>query len=451
MKFDLEVLPAKEGDCLLLHWTHEDKDKLAVIDGGPPGVYTGILRERLKELSASRPNMQLYIDLVMVSHVDNDHIIGIKEMLVEMRAEFENNVPEKNHFLRIGRLWHNTFDDIIGNKTNSYYETLTASYAAAAEGRTDPNLEEALATQLRQKGADEDDSEFVAEEIAAILAGHRDSLLLRKEYEVLSKKKAIKFSLNNPFKTPEGKATLITSPMSPKMVDGLAVGVYGPADAEVQALQTDHDTYIEGKQASAQAALAAYSDDSIPNLASIVSMIGMEHPQTKVRKSILLTGDARGDKVLKGLEQAGKLKAGERMFVNVLKVPHHGSNRNVTAEFFKRIFADVYVISANGKHGNPDRDTLEWIVDSRPKEEAYEIILTYPIAEIDKIRKKEFNKAQLRKRPEKRREWSDKTDALATFFAEKKAEGYKYKCRVSDGKKSLVVSLGDSTQNSGHP
>ena len=33
MLFNLEILPAQEGDCLLLHWNDKKKIKLAVIDG----------------------------------------------------------------------------------------------------------------------------------------------------------------------------------------------------------------------------------------------------------------------------------------------------------------------------------------------------------------------------------------------------------------------------------
>jgi hypothetical protein len=41
------------------------------------------------------------------------------------------------------------------------------------------------------------------------------------------------------------------------------------------------------------------------------------------------------------------------MHVDILKGPHHGSNRNVERIFFKRITADHYVFSGNGEHGNP--------------------------------------------------------------------------------------------------
>jgi hypothetical protein len=68
----------------------------------------------------------------------------------------------------------------------------------------------------------------------------------------------------------------------------------------------------------------------------------------------------------------------------VLEIPHHGSERNVTAEFFKVITADKYLISANGRDDNPSLTTLRWIAETaREQHRLIEIIITYttPIVE----------------------------------------------------------------------
>jgi beta-lactamase superfamily II metal-dependent hydrolase len=62
--------------------------------------------------------------------------------------------------------------------------------------------------------------------------------------------------------------------------------------------------------------------------------------------------------------------------VDILKLPHHGSIRNVGPSFFERIIADHYVISANGRFGNPESETLELIVAAR-KDDDFTIHLTY--------------------------------------------------------------------------
>ena len=92
-------------------------------------------------------------------------------------------------------------------------------------------------------------------------------------------------------------------------------------------------------------------------------------------KSMLLCGDARGDHVLEGLESAGKLAAGGTLALDILKLPHHGSIRNVDHDFFERLPARHYLISADGRDGNPESATLEAIAASRADDD-FEIHLT---------------------------------------------------------------------------
>ena len=81
--FKLEVLRARHGDCLLLHYGTKTKPGLALIDGGPPKVYKPFLRPRLEELRAERGLDEadpLMIDLMMLSHIDEDHVAGLLEL-----------------------------------------------------------------------------------------------------------------------------------------------------------------------------------------------------------------------------------------------------------------------------------------------------------------------------------------------------------------------------------
>jgi hypothetical protein len=74
------------------------------------------------------------------------------------------------------------------------------------------------------------------------------------------------------------------------------------------------------------------------------------------------------------------------MHVDLLKEPHHGSDRNVATEFFRAITADHYVISADGKHGNPDLPMLKMLTEARADDgEAYTIHMTNKLPEVDKF------------------------------------------------------------------
>ena len=79
MIFSLDVRRARKGDCLLLHFGSRDEPGLIVIDGGPRGVYAAHLKPRLQQIRAARglaPEEPLGVDLLMISHVDDDHIVS---------------------------------------------------------------------------------------------------------------------------------------------------------------------------------------------------------------------------------------------------------------------------------------------------------------------------------------------------------------------------------------
>ena len=84
-------------------------------------------------------------------------------------------------------------------------------------------------------------------------------------------------------------------------------------------------------------------------------------------RKILFTGDGSGDDIIDVLSRNDMLDKQGKYHVDILKVPHHGSDRNVSRNFFKTVTADYYVISANGRDNNPSIDTLKWIIESGNK------------------------------------------------------------------------------------
>lgn len=130
MIFSLETLQGKHGDCLLLYYGKNDNPKVIVIDGGPAGVYRKFLKPRLLEVKESlSPDDPLPFSMVMVSHLDDDHINGILAMTEEIVDKQEANEAQEFTFKNI---WCNTFDDIIGNIQIPKISSLPASVSAAS-------------------------------------------------------------------------------------------------------------------------------------------------------------------------------------------------------------------------------------------------------------------------------------------------------------------------------
>ena len=91
---------------------------------------------------------------------------------------------------------------------------------------------------------------------------------------------------------------------------------------------------------------------------------------------MLLTGDALSDDILAGLKVNKLLDKNDHIHVDILKMPHHGSERDLTLDFCKQVTAAHYVISANGKFDNPDKATLDAFVDTTKKGKACTLKLT---------------------------------------------------------------------------
>lgn len=369
MVFTLEALQAKHGDSLLLHYGPTDNPELVLIDGGPSGVWGSVLKKRLEELREDRLDDlrdALPIRLMMVSHIDDDHIRGILDLTkILVRAD---SVDRPLHYA-IEALWHNSFDDIVGTGADRLETAARAQVGTASTG--DDVTPAALA---RHQGA-------------LVLASVRQGRQLRNDANKLA------LSVN-----PGGTDGLIVAhgpeerPFN--LGHGLNFRVLGPRREQVVDLQRRWDAELERlglAQEEGAAEAAAYLDGSVFNLSSIVVLAEAQD------KTILLTGDARGDYVLDGLRESGLLDEG-RLHVDILKLPHHGSDRNVETDFFRTIIADHYVVSGDGKHHNPEIATLEMLFTARAGS-PFTLYLTYPVDDfLDDYPKNELKRFFERKR-----------------------------------------------------
>jgi hypothetical protein len=429
MIFTLDVLRARKGDCLILHYGSADDPKLVMIDGGPKQVYKPHLRPRLEEIRKARglaKNDPLVVDMLMISHVDDDHIQGILDLTRELRTAQLENKPQ---LVQILSLWHNSFENIIDNTP----EELTAAFSkqfGTASMNGDPSAD--LTIDPLDQSLNEKDVSANLKVLASIQQGAQ----LRTDAD------SLQFPLNAEF---DGKLILAEGKGQPiDISDGLKFTVVGPMKPELVALHKKHQQWLKELKAKGiepEEALSAYVDKSVPNLSSIVVVAEADG------KRILLTGDARGDKILEGLELTGLLKKGGKVHVDVLKGPHHGSDNNLDTDFFERITADHYVFSGDGEHGNPERESLEMLLAARGDED-YEVHLTYPIAEIDAGRKAAWDNEQAKETTKKKKNpnqkvranWSPAKQGLEALLKEEKAFAKKFRF-VEEGKPHLIELL----------
>jgi len=332
MIFTLEALEAKHGDCLILHFGTGRDRRFILIDGGPTGVFRTTLDDRLKQLQDLRPGEPLRLELAMISHIDDDHIQGILDLTQELLDLREQRRPLTRD---VRRLWHNTFDDIVGAGSEAAIASLAARFSSLPDRPFDP------------QGLP------LGHPAAMVTASVPQSRQLRNWANALG------WRLNRPFR----QLVMLQreGPQDIPFDGGLTLTVLGPRAERVEALQKKWDREIRRRglaEPPPDAQVAALVDRSVFNLASIIVLAKSGNRQ------ILLTGDARGDDILDGLRAAGLMDGGS-VHLDILKLPHHGSSRNVNEEFFQRATADHYVISANGKYDNPDVETLRLLTEAR--------------------------------------------------------------------------------------
>ncbi len=308
----LECLGAKHGDCLVLH---HGAAKI-LFDGGPPGVYAKFLKPWIAK---NKPDDgPLEFDLGMVTHIDDDHIVGLLNLTDDLISQLDDGEAQS---VKFGQFWFNSFSGLTGKD----FKSASVAAVVASAGEDGAGLE----------GVKFEDSR-TREIIASVAKGHRLSNNLGK----------LGLGDNGPFNG------LIEGMKSVNVAPGLVFHVIGPGRQRLQELRKEWNKKIP------VGTIAAFTDTSVPNLSSIVFIAEVDG------KSLLMTGDARGDDILSYLEAAGRKTDGSHVF-DVLKVAHHGSERNATPEFFKAVPAKTYVISADGSFDNPDAPVIRWIAEAR--------------------------------------------------------------------------------------
>lgn len=329
----IHMVQAEHGDCFILEFSAPSGPGYILIDGGPESIYRMHLKGELHKIRDGGGKL----DLVILSHVDNDHSIGLLDLVAELREEKANGLSET---IAINELWHNTFSRTIGDGNE-----------------IEPRLKMLLAN------ADN------ADHVMSISGTQVDGIGEGNNIRIGAS--ALGIPVNPGF---DNGLICVEDAAQSRDFGGLSLRIIGPTKTNLEDLKEKWLNWLdkyEDAVAGADPFLAAMADRSIPNISSITILAESEG------KRVLFTGDGRGDHIIQGLEHAGLLGPTGGMHLDVLKVPHHGSDRNVTKKFFKTITADRYVISANGKYGNPDLATLIWIVESAKEQgRAIEIVVS---------------------------------------------------------------------------
>lgn len=88
-------------------------------------------------------------------------------------------------------------------------------------------------------------------------------------------------------------------------------------------------------------------------------------------KNYMFLGDSHPSEIVTALKNLGYNKD-NKLKVELFKISHHGSQKNTSTELLNLIETDNYVVSTNGDlHNHPDKATIARIVTSNPNSKIY--------------------------------------------------------------------------------
>lgn len=295
----LDMLPADQGDCLWLEYGDPQRPHRILIDGGTPATYA-----RLAARISRLPPGDRRFELMIVSHIDSDHIGGAVKLLEEP--------PEG---LVIDDVWFNGFrhlpkpPDELGERQG---EELTA---VLTSGRFAWN------------------QAFGGKAVVVPDAGQLPSVRLAGGLEL---------TLLSP--GPRQLAALY-----PKWEEALAE--LRRKEAERAAREEPLDLLGEGLDVAALAATPFKEDRTVNNGSSIAVLA--RHG----RHALLLGADAFPSVVAAAVDRLLLASGQAQLRLDACKLCHHGSRKNTSRALLDLLDCRHYLISTNGNrtdHPDPE-------------------------------------------------------------------------------------------------
>ncbi len=309
----IEMLPAAHGDALWIEYGSGRQMRRILIDGGPARSYEMALRRRM----ASLPEQTRNFELVVITHIDADHIDGALILLQEKKSgglKFETK-----------EFWFNGWAQLPKLDTETY---------APLQG------------------------EF----LGGLLAKDRE---LQRVWNKNFKKGPVMVSDKKPlpeFELEGGALITLLGPTASELkrlrarwVSAIRDFTAGDVTEAMRRLKERRD--YRPPVTPAVFAVPQYGSDRTPANGSSISFL-LEHDDV----SVLLPGDAHASTLANSLGRLAAQRSKQRLRIDAVKLPHHGSMGNVSSEWLQLVDCQRWLISTNGgMYGHPDVETAQLI------------------------------------------------------------------------------------------
>lgn len=312
----VDMLGAHHGDCFWVEYGRGAKTSRFLIDGGPIGAFES-LDARIQKLTPK----QRALELVVMSHVDTDHVDGLVRLF-----------GEKPLRCTVNDVWFNGWDHLdtgrLGGAQGEFFSALV----------------------MHRLGSKKWNNAFGGE---AIVVEDDGDLPVKKlkggmKLTIISPTRARLKALRSAWKTAVNKRKFTP----------------GDLDKALKVLASDKKYLPDGGLVLGDDALArlvraqAKPDNAAANGSSIAFLAEY------AGKSCLFLADAHTKVVISGLKRLLEERGEDRLKVDAVKISHHGSKGNTSAELISLVDAKYFLISSNGdQFEHPNREPIALIID----------------------------------------------------------------------------------------
>jgi hypothetical protein len=339
----LEMLPAAHGDCLWIEYGRGPDVHRVLIDGGPAHTYPA-LRERILHLPAGTRDF----DLLVVTHIDADHIEGVVRLLQDAEALD----------CRFRRVWFNGRDQLnqvpdpagrpLGALQGELLGLLIADYEErVGEDVHNAGLPDRLAA-LDRRAAGLPVVDLPGGCRLTLLSPDHERLLDLKDRWADELKKARVASGDERALRRKLEESRNLQPLGDELGGGGGEpleGRFEMPDPEGRDLDADVADALGSGTAEPGGDAPFGSDGSKANGSSIALLL--EYPADDPGVRLLLGADA-WPSVLEASIDRLLGRPGARLELTGFKVPHHGSVANLTESLLARLRCRQFLVSTSG-------------------------------------------------------------------------------------------------------